>query len=171
MKKESNRNIIARLREKARLSQPGLAEKTGINIRQIQKYESGELKTENMTLKNACMMASVLGCPVEDLIKPEDDSLKINKSVLKIKIRKEYSSGRSWERIDFGNWHAMRIDLSDAGIWCDCLQTGDSKRYKSDTIETMVFEAKYGPTVDAIEREYLEIAVKLLRDYGWEICE
>lgn len=168
MKKESSR--IARLREKAGLSQPALAEKTGINIRQIQRYESGELKTENMTLKNACTMAGILGCAVEDLMKAEDDSMKISQSVLKIKIKKEYSAGRRWEKRDRGNYYNMKIDLSDADIWSDCLRAGEIKRYKSDTIDVMVPECKYGYTVDAIEREYLEIAVKMLKDYGWQIC-
>lgn len=50
------------------LTQKELAEKAGINIRQIQKYESGEYDIGNMTLKNAIAIAKALECSVEDLM-------------------------------------------------------------------------------------------------------
>lgn len=50
------------------MKQKELSEKSGINIRQIQKYESGEYDTGNMTLKNAVSLARVLECSVEDLL-------------------------------------------------------------------------------------------------------
>ena len=50
------------------MTQKKLAEKAGINIRQIQKYESGEYDTGNMTLKNAVSLARALNCTVEDLL-------------------------------------------------------------------------------------------------------
>ena len=50
------------------LTQKELAEKSGINIRQIQKYESGEYDTGNMTLKNAVSLARALECRAEDLL-------------------------------------------------------------------------------------------------------
>ena len=50
------------------MTQKELAEKAGINIRQIQKYESGEYDTGNMTLKNAVSLAKVLECNAEDLL-------------------------------------------------------------------------------------------------------
>ena len=50
------------------MKQKELSEKTGINIRQIQKYESGEYDTGNMTLKDAVSLARVLECSVEDLL-------------------------------------------------------------------------------------------------------
>lgn len=49
-------------------TQKELAEKAGINIRQIQKYESGEYDVGNMTLKNAIAIAKALECSVEDLM-------------------------------------------------------------------------------------------------------
>jgi len=158
---------IARLRERAGLSQTDLSEETGINIRQIQKYESGEIKVENMTLKNAFMMAGVLGCAVEDLMRPEAEDKKINENVLKIKIKKAHSEGMNWERIDLENCYQLMIDLSDAEIWSICLQPGDIKKYKIDTIIAIPFEAKYGCTVASWNREYTENAIKLLEDYGW----
>ena len=42
------------------MTQKELSEKSGINIRQIQKYESGEYDTGNMTLKHAVSLARVL---------------------------------------------------------------------------------------------------------------
>ena len=50
------------------LTQRELAEKSGVNIRQIQKYESGEYDTGNMTLKNALAIAGALECEVKDLL-------------------------------------------------------------------------------------------------------
>lgn len=50
------------------MTQKELSEKSGINIRQIQKYESGEYDTGNMTLRNAIALAMALECSVEDLL-------------------------------------------------------------------------------------------------------
>ena len=50
------------------LTQNELAKKSGINIRQIQKYESGECGIENMTAKTACGLSEALGCTMEELI-------------------------------------------------------------------------------------------------------
>lgn len=55
-------------RKQAGFTQLQLAEKTGINVRQIQKLESGEILAENMTLKNAIALADVLGVDVRQLI-------------------------------------------------------------------------------------------------------
>ena len=61
-------NGLSRRRKNAGLTQKELAEKSGVNIRQIQRYESGESECENMTLKNALAIAGVLQCDVEDLV-------------------------------------------------------------------------------------------------------
>lgn len=50
------------------MTQKELAEKSGVNIRQIQKYESGEYDVGNMTLKNAILLAEALECDVRDLL-------------------------------------------------------------------------------------------------------
>lgn len=50
------------------LTQGELSKKTGINIRQIQKYESGEYCIENMTLKNAIALSDVFNCDVRMLL-------------------------------------------------------------------------------------------------------
>lgn len=49
-----NRNAIG-------MTQKQLAEASGLTIRQIQKYESGEYKVENMTAKNMLAIADALG--------------------------------------------------------------------------------------------------------------
>ena len=50
------------------ITQKELAEKSGVNIRQIQRYESGTSGCENMTLKNAISIADALECGVRDLL-------------------------------------------------------------------------------------------------------
>lgn len=50
------------------ITQKELSEKSGVNIRQIQKYESGEYDIGNMTLKNAILLSEALECDVRDLL-------------------------------------------------------------------------------------------------------
>lgn len=50
------------------MTQKELAEKSGVNIRQIQRYESMSSDTGNMTLRNAIAIANALECNVEDLL-------------------------------------------------------------------------------------------------------
>lgn len=50
------------------MTQKELSEKSGVNIRQIQKYESGEYDVGNMTLKNAILLSEALECDVRDLL-------------------------------------------------------------------------------------------------------
>lgn len=45
-----------------------LAERSGVYMRLIQKYESGEYDVQRMTLKNAIAIARALQCNVEDLL-------------------------------------------------------------------------------------------------------
>lgn len=50
------------------MTQKELSEKSGVNIRQIQRYESGTSGCENMTLKNAIAISDTLACDVRDLL-------------------------------------------------------------------------------------------------------
>ena len=50
------------------MTQKELSEKSGVNIRQIQKYESGEYDVGNMTLKNAILLSEALKCDVRNLL-------------------------------------------------------------------------------------------------------
>lgn len=65
---EPHNNRLMWLRNRKSLTQQELASKSGVNIRQIQRYESGTSGCENMTLKNAISIADVLGCDVRDLL-------------------------------------------------------------------------------------------------------
>lgn len=54
-------------RSLAELTQQQVADATGMNIRQIQKFESGERDLGNITLRNALALAKALECDVTDL--------------------------------------------------------------------------------------------------------
>ena len=55
-------------RSSMEMTQKELAERSGVNIRQIQRYESGSSGCKNMTLKNAVSISDVLECDVRDLL-------------------------------------------------------------------------------------------------------
>ena len=59
---------VARLRCERGLTQAALAEKTGVNIRAIQRYESGERKIEGASLTVALRIADALGVHPRELI-------------------------------------------------------------------------------------------------------
>lgn len=61
-------STLKEMRKLCGMTQRELAEKSGINIRQIQKYESGEYSIENMTSKTASAIAESLGITMEELI-------------------------------------------------------------------------------------------------------
>ena len=56
------------LRAAAGLTQKQLAEAAGVNIRQIQKIEAGEIQNGNVTLQNAARLAAALGVTIESLL-------------------------------------------------------------------------------------------------------
>ncbi len=55
-------------RRAAELTQAELAARSGVNSRQIQKAEAGDIETGNMTAKNLIALADALGVGVKDLI-------------------------------------------------------------------------------------------------------
>ena len=61
-------NSVLYTRSVMGMTQKELSEKSGVNIRQIQKYESGEYDVGNMTLKNAILLSEALECDVRDLL-------------------------------------------------------------------------------------------------------
>ncbi len=65
---EKGMNRLRMLRLTAGMTQQQLAEKIGAPYRTIQKYESGELKIENMTLGKAVKIADALGVEVKALL-------------------------------------------------------------------------------------------------------
>lgn len=62
---------LKKFRQAADLTQKELADKTGINIRQIQKYESGEYALGNMTAKTLLAISDALGVDPHVLIQVE----------------------------------------------------------------------------------------------------
>lgn len=65
-----NRNItkLEWARLAAEMSQQELAERSGVNIRQIQRVELGESEAGNLTARNLLAIASALGREPQDLI-------------------------------------------------------------------------------------------------------
>lgn len=61
-------NHIKTYRKKQGLTQADLANRAELNIRQIQKIENGEAKTENITLKTMQTIAQALNTKIDDLI-------------------------------------------------------------------------------------------------------
>lgn len=61
-------NHVKMYRKKQGLTQAELANRAGLNIRQIQKIENGEVQTENITLKTMQAIAQALNAKIDDLI-------------------------------------------------------------------------------------------------------
>lgn len=61
-------NHVKMYRKKQGLTQTDLANRAGLNIRQIQKIENGEVRTENITLKTMQAIAQVFNVKIDDLI-------------------------------------------------------------------------------------------------------
>ncbi len=59
---------LAYERVKACLTQKQLAERSGVNIRQIQRVELGEAEAGNLTAKNLLAIADALGVELRELI-------------------------------------------------------------------------------------------------------
>lgn len=55
-------------RRMADMTQARLAEKSGVNIRQIQRVELGEAEAGNLTAKNLIAIADAIGVDPKDLI-------------------------------------------------------------------------------------------------------
>lgn len=55
-------------RRMADMTQSELAQKSGVNIRRIQKVESGEIETGNMAAKTLFALADALGVDISELL-------------------------------------------------------------------------------------------------------
>lgn len=77
---------LKELRKLCGMTQRELAEKSGVNIRQIQKYESGEYSLDNMTAKTADAISHALGCSIDDLV-------SMNTSIFTSEMTKAIKSG------------------------------------------------------------------------------
>lgn len=61
-------NHVKTHRKKQGLTQTDLSNRAGLNIRQVQKIENEEAKTENVTLKTMQAIAQALNAKIDDLI-------------------------------------------------------------------------------------------------------
>lgn len=61
-------NHVKTYRKKQGLTQTDLANRAGLNIRQIQKIENDEVQIENVTLKTMQAIAQALNAKIDDLI-------------------------------------------------------------------------------------------------------
>lgn len=66
-------------REKLNLTQEGLATKSGVSVRTIQRIESG-IKPKGYTLESLC---KALGIPKDDLLVEQSETIKSDKQLLK----------------------------------------------------------------------------------------
>lgn len=69
--KDCHGNSINKLlyqRSLAGLTQRELSEVSGVNIRQIQRYENDTSDLGNMTLRNAIALSNALNCEVSDFV-------------------------------------------------------------------------------------------------------
>lgn len=62
-------NNLKELRQKAGLTQAQLAEKSGVNIRMVQYYESGFKDLNKAAFETGLKIAEALECDPRDLIK------------------------------------------------------------------------------------------------------
>ena len=65
--KKNKMSNLRKIRKLAGLTQRECAERVGINIRLLQKYEAGETAIDNMTVSTAKKMSAAIGHPIEDL--------------------------------------------------------------------------------------------------------
>lgn len=61
-------NHVKTYRKKQGLTQTDLANRAGLNIRQVQKIENEEVQTENVTLKTMQAIAQAFNVKIDDLI-------------------------------------------------------------------------------------------------------
>lgn len=77
---------LKELRTLCGMTQRELAEKSGVNIRVVQKYESGKCSINNMTAKTADAISHALGCSIDELV-------KMNTSIFSSEMTKALKSG------------------------------------------------------------------------------
>ena len=67
-KKDSKTNLLVLYRTKKGLSRSELAVETGIPYRTLERYEYGQTKLENASIKNIRKIADALNVPVDSLV-------------------------------------------------------------------------------------------------------
>ena len=67
-------SYLQEYRKRRELSQSGLAEKSGVSIRNIQFYEQEKMNIDGARIATLLALATALGCRISDII--QDDELK-----------------------------------------------------------------------------------------------
>lgn len=67
-------------RENAGLSQKGLAELSGVSIRNVQFYEQGRLNIDGAKLDTLLSLGVALKCPISDIVQSEELKNKCRQS-------------------------------------------------------------------------------------------
>lgn len=90
---------LREIRRDCGMTQKELTERTGINTRQIQKYESGEYDFRNMTVNNFRALSEALGCSMDDLANRWEKGKMKYRRIVEIAY---------WER-DKGFWYNQTL--------------------------------------------------------------
>lgn len=137
---------LKELRKLCGMTQNGLAEKSGVNIRQIQKYESGEYSLDNMTAKTADAISHALGCSIDELI-------KINTSIFTNEMTEAIKSGEMTlsDALEIDKYQKV-IRLSKIGCFGDTFRA-NYRRIPESLIDKLTAE-ETAELVDAFYRCY-----------------
>ncbi|MBU9724505.1 hypothetical protein [Diplocloster modestus] len=80
------------------------------------------------------------------------------------KIEREYAVAIRFCKLDTGAYYTMMIDTDDADVWSDTfISSNDWREYRSPTIYKL--ETAYSA------EEYLDEAIELLQEAGWEFTD
>ena len=137
---------LKELRKLCGMTQKELAEKSGVNIRQIQKYESGEYSLDNMTAKTADAISHALGCSIDDLV-------NMNTSIFTSEMTEAIKSGEMTlsDALEMDKYKKV-IRLSRIGCFGDTFRA-NYKRIPESLIDKLTAE-EIAELVDAFYQCY-----------------
>lgn len=112
---------LKEIRKICGMTQKELSEKSGVNIRQIQKYESGEYSLDNMTTRTADGISRALGCSIDELV-------KMDTSIFTGEITKSIKSGEMTvsDAVSMSKYQKVK-KMSKIGCFGDTFRTNYSR--------------------------------------------
>lgn len=137
---------LKELREFCGMTQKELAEKSGVNIRQIQKYESGEYSLDNMTTKTADAISRAFGCSIDALV-------NMKTSIFTSEMTKSIKSGEMtlYDALEIDKYQKV-IRLSKIGCFGDTFRA-NYRRIPESLIDKLTAE-ETAELVDAFYQCY-----------------
>lgn len=137
---------LKELRKLCGMTQKELSERSGVNIRQIQKYESGEYSLNNMTAKTADSISRALGCSIDELV-------KMNASIFTREMAEAIKSGEMTlsDALDMDKYQKV-IKLSKIGSFGDTFRA-NYRRIPESLIDKLTAE-ETAELVDAFYQCY-----------------